>query len=93
MQDNSWKDKALCLGEDTNDFFDNYEEQPELRGLVDQICQQCPVRKLCFATAVSAKETGVWGGIYFEQGEISKEFNRHKTKEDWGNTWQSLTME
>jgi hypothetical protein len=93
MQDNSWKDKASCLGEDTNDFFDTYEEDVESRSLIDQVCQQCPVRKICFANAVSNKETGVWGGVYFEQGDISREFNRHKTKQDWGNTWQALTME
>jgi hypothetical protein len=93
MQDHSWKNKALCLGEDTNDFFDTYEEDVESRRLIDKICQECPVRKMCFVTAVSNKETGVWGGIFFEQGDISREFNRHKTKQDWGNTWQALTME
>lgn len=93
MQDNSWKKKALCLGEDTNDFFDTYEEDIESRSLIDKICMECPVRKICFASGVSGKETGVWGGIYIEQGDISREFNRHKTKQDWGNTWQALTTE
>jgi hypothetical protein len=54
---------------------------------------ECPVRNICFASGVSGKETGVWGGIYIEQGDISREFNRHKTKQDWGNTWQALTTE
>ena len=93
MQDNSWKEKALCLGEDTDDFFDTYEEDVESRSLIDNICAQCPVRKICFASGVSGKETGVWGGIYLEQGDISREFNRHKTKQDWGKTWQALTTE
>lgn len=93
MQDHSWKEKAACLGEETNDYFDNYEEDVELRPLIDQICRECPVRKICFATAVSNKETGVWGGVYFEQGDISREFNRHKSRSDWANTWQALTTE
>jgi hypothetical protein len=38
---------------------------------------------MCFAAGVSGKETGVWGGVYFEQGDISREFNRHKVKEGW----------
>ena len=42
---------------------------------------------------LSGKEWGIWGGIYLESGEISKEFNSHKTKKDWSYTWQALTME
>lgn len=93
MQDHSWKERSACLNEDTNDFFDTYEEDIESRSLIDKICRECPVRKICFATAISSKETGVWGGIYLDQGDISREFNRHKTKQDWADTWQALTME
>ena len=93
MQDQSWKDKAACLGEKVNDYFDNYEEDVELRPIIDQVCRECPVRKICFASGISGKETGVWGGVYIEQGDISREFNRHKAREDWANTWQSLTTD
>jgi hypothetical protein len=93
MQDYSWKKKAACLGENTNDFFDSYEEDVELRSVIDKVCRECPVRKICFATGVSGKETGVWGGVYFEQGDISREFNRHKAKEGWAKTWQALTTD
>lgn len=93
MQDHTWKDRAACLGEDTNDFFDTYEEDVESRNLIDKICRECPVRKICFATAVSEKNTGVWGGVYFDQGDISKEFNKHKTSQVWAETWQALTTE
>lgn len=48
---------------------------------------------MCFANGVSGKEWGVWGGVYLEGGEISREFNKHKNKKDWSETWQSLTME
>jgi hypothetical protein len=77
-----WKDNAACLDYDTNVFF-----------AVDLLCSQCPVRKECFSVGISGKEWGVWGGVYLENGEISKEFSSHKTKSDWGVTWQSLTMD
>ena len=93
MKQHLWKDNASCLGLDTNLYFDKYEEDIKTRPIVDQMCSGCPVAKTCFAVGVSSKEWGVWGGIYLELGEISKEFNSHKTKSDWAVTWQSLTME
>jgi hypothetical protein len=48
---------------------------------------------MCFAVGVSQKEWGVWGGIYLENGSISREFNRHRNKVQWASTWKSLTME
>jgi hypothetical protein len=88
-----WKDDAACLGYDTDLFFDKYEEREKLRPSIDKLCSTCPVAKECFAVGVSQKEWGVWGGIYLENGKISREFNRHKTKEAWGKTWSYLTMD
>jgi hypothetical protein len=88
-----WKDKGECLGMETNLFFDKYEEDPHMAKAADHICNRCPVQPICFASGVSNKEWGVWGGIYLTDGKISKEFNAHKTKDDWFNTWESLTME
>jgi hypothetical protein len=93
MKKNNWKNEGLCLGYDTDIFFDKYENDESLRAGVDALCNTCPVQRQCFAVGISGKEWGVWGGIYIENGEISREFNRHKTKVNWGNTWQSLTME
>ena len=78
---------------ENNSFFDKYEDHEESRKGVDALCKQCPVKKICFANGISGKEWGVWGGVYLEDGEISREFNRHKSKQDWSNTWQALTME
>lgn len=89
----NWRAQGNCSGHDTNIFFDIYEENPKIRSVIDDMCNQCPVRKHCFAEAVSGKEWGCWGGVYLEEGQISKEFNGHKTKEDWQQTWTSLTME
>lgn len=93
MKQHNWKEKAECLSLDTNIFFDKYEEDVASRLMVDSLCRTCPVARQCLAVGVSNKEWGVWGGIYLEGGEISKEFTRHKTKQDWSITWQSLTME
>lgn len=93
MQDHSWKNKAACLNYDVELFFEKYEENIELRPAIDKLCAGCPVRKICFAVGVSDKAIGVWGGVYFDEGKISKEYNSHKTQEDWANTWQSLTMD
>jgi signal transduction histidine kinase len=78
---------------DNNAFFDKYEDHEGSRKDIDTLCRQCPVKKICFANGISGKEWGVWGGVYLESGEVSREFNKHKTKQDWSITWQALTME
>lgn len=93
MNRHTWKDQSRCLGLDTNLFFDKYEEEESIRKGVENICKECPVKKICFAIGISNKEWGVWGGVYLENGNISKEFSKHKTKDDWSELWQSLTME
>lgn len=89
----SWKNDADCLNYEVNSFFDEYEENEELRPEIDQLCSECPLARHCFAVGVSQKEWGVWGGIYLENGKISREFNRHRTKQQWAETWQNLTMD
>ena len=93
MQQHLWKDNAACLGIDTNIFFDKYEEDESLRPAIDKLCSMCPVSKMCFAVGVSQKEWGIWGGVYLDTGSVSREFNNHKTKQVWAETWQSLVME
>ena len=93
MKQHLWKDDASCLGLDNNLFFETYEEDLEVRPRIDSLCGRCPVAKKCFAVGVSAKEWGIWGGVYLENGEISREFNNHRTKLGWAETWQSLTMD
>lgn len=93
MAKHEWKDQASCLNLENNLFFDKYEDNIEIRPTVDALCNRCPVARLCFANGISGKEWGVWGGIYLENGEVSKEFNKHKSKQDWANIWISLTMQ
>ena len=94
MKSHKWKDNADCLNLDTSIFFEKYEEGSiEFKNKIDSMCLDCPMLKTCFAVGVSGKEYGVWGGIYLEDGEPSREFNSHKTKERWANHWKALTME
>jgi hypothetical protein len=93
MNRNEWKDLSSCLGKDTELFFDKYEESLGVRSEVDSLCSSCPVRKECFAVGISQKESGVWGGVYLDNGKISREFNSHNSKADWAEKWKSLTLE
>lgn len=93
MHKNKWKDSARCVEYDTDIFFDKYEESEDLRPAVDKLCSECNVARKCFAVGITSKEWGVWGGVYLEDGAISKEFNTHRDKKDWSETWKNLTME
>lgn len=93
MPADDWKDEALCKGYDTNLFFDKYEEDENLRPAIDKLCSECPVARQCFAVGISQKETGVWGGVYLDRGSISREFNKHRKKPQWAETWKYLTMD
>lgn len=88
-----WKKDAACSDWDGDLFFDKYEEDLDLRPAIDEFCSDCPVARLCFAVGVSGKEYGVWGGVYLEKGKISREFNSHKDKKAWSETWQYLTID
>ena len=93
MNRHEWKNRASCKDYDFNLFFDKYEEDLALRPAIDKLCSECPVARQCFAVGVSQKEWGVWGGIYLEDGSISREFNKHRSKAQWAEKWQSLTMD
>lgn len=89
----TWKDEGNCFDTDTNIYFDLYEENPQLRNKIDETCRDCPVNRRCFAEGVNTEAWGVWGGIYLEDGKPSQEFNDHKTKKDWQETYMSLTLD
>lgn len=93
MQSHKWKESAACKDYDWNLFFDKYEEETNLRPAIDKVCSGCPVARQCFAVGISQKEWGVWGGVYLEGGKISREFNRHRDKAMWAETWKYLTMD
>lgn len=88
-----WAKGSKCIGLPTDLFFDTYELSSKTAGHVDQLCMSCPLQRECLSVGVARKEWGVWGGIYLEDGEISEEFNMHKTQEHWKELWMNLTTQ
>lgn len=78
-----WYDLALCLGMETNLFFDSYESDISIAKNVDEACLSCPIIKICYDNGVAANDYGVWGGVYLNAGEVDRSKNAHKTKEVW----------
>lgn len=76
-----WQDLALCLGMDTNLFFDSYETDPNIAKSIDQACMSCPVIAMCYKYGIESDNYGVWGGVYLSSGTPDKSKNSHKTKE------------
>jgi hypothetical protein len=76
-----WQDLALCLGMDTNLFFDSYEADVNIAKSIDQACMSCPVIAICYKYGTESDNYGVWGGVYLSSGTPDKSKNSHKTKE------------
>jgi hypothetical protein len=79
----NWYDLALCLGMDTNLFFDKYESDINVAKNIDEACLSCPVIKICHDEGIANNDYGVWGGIYLNAGATDKSKNAHKTKDVW----------
>lgn len=57
-----WRKRALCRGDDPEEFFPDRSAGRRLRVLVDR-CLDCPVQAPCLAAALAGGEReGVWGG-------------------------------
>lgn len=80
-RDFEWEDLAACKNYPVNLFFDEYEKGGFVAISVDQVCLDCPVAKECYARGVDTGSTGVWGGFFLINGEVSKKKNLHKTPE------------
>lgn len=83
LEDLEWQDLALCAGEDTNLFYDDYESDVQVANLVDQMCLSCPVQAQCLQRGVEQGEWGVWGGIYLTSGKKDDNRNSHKSPDIW----------
>lgn len=79
-----WDQLATCQDwEETNDFFDNYENDKVVAHNIDQMCISCPVIDQCLEFGRLTKSYGVFGGVYLENGRTSKNYNTHKSEQDW----------
>ena len=80
--------QSACDGLDPNLFFDNYEDSvlgdKSLARMVDKTyCFQCPRLQACLEEGIRTKSSGVWGGVYLDEGKVSRKFNQHKSSKDW----------
>lgn len=59
-----WREDALCVRFDPEVWF-----RAEFVEDAKAVCRQCPVIKMCLATALRNCEAhGVWGGVLFAAG-------------------------
>lgn len=83
LENVKWQDLALCRGLTTNWFFDDYEQSSEHARAIDDICDLCPVKTLCYEQGIDNKEWGVHGGVYLNgRGGEDKKFSRHKIEKE-----------
>lgn len=80
---NMWMSEALCAGTDTELYFDQYENDIETAKYIDRQCMSCPVVKECFDEGVNSESSGVWGGVFLNEGRLDNIRNSHKTQEVW----------
>lgn len=59
MSDRNWRDRALCVGDDPERWFDGKHREHALR-----ICAACPVADKCAEMGEQfGAYRGVWGGV------------------------------
>lgn len=78
-----WYHLSLCRNLDLNLFYDLYESNEAVAESVDNICFDCPIRKVCLREGIENKEYGVWGGVFLVNGKADNGRNSHKTEEQW----------
>jgi len=67
----AWMSEARCRHEAKNTaaFFEEFERGTgNFKNSMVYFCRSCPVLEDCHSYAVSAGETGLWGGAYFTNG-------------------------
>lgn len=82
-EDLAWQDLSICQGMATNNFYDDYEADPQFAQVIDECCLSCPVLTQCLQAGMEGKEYGVWGGIYLTSGTKDDNRNSHKSPEIW----------
>ena len=73
----SWREDAVCFGEDLDTFFPVGDSGPALWQIAraQSICAGCPVREQCLDYALSTgQDHGIWGGLTAqERRELRRE--------------------
>jgi WhiB family transcriptional regulator, redox-sensing transcriptional regulator len=68
----NWKDKANCLGSDTESFFtqSNNETYYHNKAMLIKICSACEVKAECLDYAIKHEMLGWWAGTTEQQRMI-----------------------
>lgn len=76
MNNEDWRERALCKGKDTNIFYPEINAKGGKRQIADvkAICKICPVSSDCLTFAINNDEQfGIWGGLLpKERAKIKK---------------------
>ena len=76
-----WRERARCIGEDTELFFPAGESGPAYDRQVARaraVCAGCPVRTACLAWAMEALPHGVAGGLTEDERRRSRRSSRRR---------------
>lgn len=69
-----WQLRGKCAGNDTEDFiFDPYHGRHPTKyhlQLKANFCDQCKVAGKCKQFAIETKSTGLFGGVFLDEGKI-----------------------
>lgn len=79
-----WREKALCIGKDTNLFFPESGIRAAIKQarMMKSVCYACPVRLECLNYAVAkGEEFGIWGGFSAKERRKLKKVNGFITVE------------
>lgn len=79
-EDLSWKYEGACVNAPIDLFFDGYLKDSDVAASVDDLCSSCPVKQECMKYAKKTEATGVWSGMYLQQGKYHRGSNNHKPK-------------
>jgi WhiB family transcriptional regulator, redox-sensing transcriptional regulator len=63
-----WQDHAACRSADPDIFSPPEVTPPALEEARLRYCRQCPVEADCLRHAITRRESGIWGGEYFDNG-------------------------
>ena len=56
-----------CAGDDPGQFF---PEDESTLAAAQLVCSGCGLREVCLSLALARGESGVWGGVYLENGKV-----------------------
>lgn len=79
----AWIKDAKCHRENlpSSFFFEGFERGDAFFQMhVRNICENCPVNIECLAMGIETKSSGIWGGIFLENGREKKR-RKNKKKE------------